>query len=116
MSAASVKENVVARKILADIKSGELLKGVVSSTSASGSQDIAWVVVQFPLLGDRQVCVMNEPGLRPGQKVALRCVPDPVRSQRFVFQLAERACLTLPQRLGLLWNGKADGGQHTSFN
>lgn len=115
MSAASVRENVVARKLLAEMKSGGLLKGFVSSTSANGLQDIAWVVVQFPLLGDRRVCVTNEAGVRPGQTVALRCVPDPVRPQRFMFQLADRACITLPQRFGLFWNGKADG-QHSCLN
>jgi hypothetical protein len=116
MSAASVSENVVARKILADMKSGGLLKGFVSSTSANGSQGIAWVVVQLPLLGDRRVCVTNEAGVRPGQTVALRCVPDSSRPQRFVFQLAGKACITLPQRLGLFWNGRADCGEHSYLN
>jgi hypothetical protein len=116
MSAASMKENVVAKKILAEMKAGGLLKGFVSSTSANDSQDVAWVVVELPLLGYRRVCVTNEPGLRPGQKVALRCVPDPVRPQRFLFQLADRACITLPQKLGLFWNGRADVGEHSSLN
>jgi hypothetical protein len=116
MSAASVRENVVARKLLTDIKAGELLKGVVSSSSTSGSQELAWIIIQLPLLGERRVSVKNESGLRPGQKVLLRCVPDPVQPQRYVFQLADAVFSTWPQRLSQFWHGKAENDQRPCLN
>lgn len=116
MSAASVRENVVARKLLADMKSGELLKGVVSSVSSSGSQNLAWVIIQFPLLGERRISVRSKSRLRPGQKVLLRCVPDPEQPQRYVFQLADTAFSMMPFRLSQLWHGKAESNQRPCLN
>jgi hypothetical protein len=83
------KENSTARKLLATLKSGAPLKGIVRSHSKQGSADIAWISIDLPMLGERQILVKDEPQLKPGQKVVLHCVPDPMRPQHFAFHLAE---------------------------
>ena len=82
-------ENGMAKDALASLKSGVLLKGTVRSHSADGSMNIAWVAIELPVVGDRQVLVNEEQNLQPDQQVVLKCVPTPVNPERYVFRVVE---------------------------
>ena len=82
-------ENGMAKVILASLKSGVLLNGTVRSHSTNGSMNIAWIAIELPVVGDRQVLVQDEQNLQPGQKVVLACVPNPLMPQRYLFRVVE---------------------------
>lgn len=90
MSPASLPANVKAREILASLKSGALLRGTVRSHCIEGSTAVAWIAIRLGAVGERQILVRNEPQLRPGQRVVVQCVPDPMKPDHFFFQLAAR--------------------------
>jgi hypothetical protein len=82
-------ENGMAKHILASLKSGVPLKGTVRSHSADGSMNIAWVAIELPVVGDRQVLVKDDQNLQPGQKVVIECVPNPLKPERYIFRMVE---------------------------
>ena len=82
-------ENGMAKDILASLKSGVLLKGTVRSHSADGSMNIAWVAIELPVVGHRQVLVNDEQNLQPGHQVVINCVPTAVNPERYVFRVVE---------------------------
>lgn len=88
MSADTTKENLEAKELLHRLKSGALLKGTVRSHLTDGSVTIARVGIELPSFGEREVMVKGEPNLRPGQTVVIRCVPDPAKPERYIFQTA----------------------------
>ena len=85
MSAAKV----VAKDVIASLKSGVLLKGIVRSQSSDGSISIAWIAIELPVVGERQVLVNNEQNLQLGQQVVIECVPNPETPERHMFRMAE---------------------------
>ncbi|MGC2210109.1 MAG: hypothetical protein WA532_08335 [Candidatus Korobacteraceae bacterium] len=92
MSTAKVAEaNEVAKNVIAILKSGALLKGIVRMHSTDGSMNIAWVAIELPVVGERQVAVKCGAGLQPGQEVVVECVPNPQKPGRYMFQMAESA-------------------------
>ena len=91
MSAACIEANIFAKEILASLKSGAPLKGIVRSHSTSDSADITWIGIQLPALGERQVSVLNEPELQPGQQVVVQCVPNPAKPDHYMFHLVSSA-------------------------
>jgi len=88
MSAATTRENSKAKDLLANIKSGVLLKGTVRSHSANGSAGIAWIGIQLPALGERVVLIKEAHNLRPGQIVVIQCVPNPSKPEHYMFRIA----------------------------
>ena len=82
-------ENGMAKDVIASLKSGVPLKGTVRSHSADGSMHIAWIAVELPVVGDRQVLVKDEQNLQPGQQVVIECVPNPVKPERYLFRVVE---------------------------
>lgn len=82
-------ENGMAKDILASLKSGVLLNGTVRSHSADGSTNIAWIAIELPVLGERQVLVKDERNLQPGQQVVIACVPNPLKPGRYMFRMVE---------------------------
>ena len=92
MSTAKVAEaNEVAKNTIAILKSGALLHGIVRSHSTKGSMKFAWVAIELPVAGERQVAVKCEAELQPGQEVVFECVPNPQKPGRYMFQMAEGA-------------------------
>lgn len=90
MSTANVAvTNGVAKNLIAILKSGALFKGTVRSHSMDGSMDIAWIAIELPEVGERQVAVKSEENLQPGQPVVIECVPNPEKPGRYRFQMAE---------------------------
>lgn len=90
MSTANVAlANGIAKNVIAILKSGALLKGIVRSHSTNGSMNIAWVAIELPVAGERQVAVKCEHNLQLGQEVVVECVPNPQKPGRYMFQLAE---------------------------
>lgn len=83
--------NGIAKNVIAILKSGALLKGIVRAHSTDGCMDIAWVAIELPVVGERQVAVKCEANLQPGQEVVIECVPNPQKPGRYMFQLAEGA-------------------------
>ena len=83
-----IATNVIAESILESLKSGLLLKGTVRSHSSDGSIGTAWIAVDFPGIGGRQVAVHCEQKLQPGQEVVIQCVPNPLNPGHYKFQLA----------------------------
>ena len=91
--------NEVARNVIAILKSGALLKGIVRSHTTDGSLDVAWVAIEFPVVGERQVAVKCETNPQLGQEVVVECVPNPQKPGRYMFQMAEAAAaLNWPPR------------------
>jgi hypothetical protein len=91
--------NGIAKNLIAILKSGALLKGIVRSHSTEGSMDIAWVAIELPVVGERQVAVKCEENLQLGQEVVVECVPNPRKPGRYMFQLAEgTVALNWPMR------------------
>jgi hypothetical protein len=82
-------ENGMAKHILASLKSGVLFKGTVRSHSADGSMNIAWVTIELPVVGDRQVLVKYDQNLQPGQKVVIECVPNALKPKRYLFRVVK---------------------------
>jgi hypothetical protein len=80
--------NVIAKGLVDNLKSGGLLKGTVRANSKIGDVDAVWVVVQLPLLGERQILVRDSAHLRVGQDVMIECVPTLSHSKRYVFRMA----------------------------
>ena len=87
MSAQLIQENVQAKEILASLKSGVPIMGTVRSRDAHASTHAAWIAIQLPELGERQVSVPNQPDLRPGQQVILQCLPDPLNPEHYSFRV-----------------------------
>jgi hypothetical protein len=88
MSAAFIKANLKAKEVLASLKSGVLLKGTVRSHSTYGSTGIACIAIQLPAVGERRILVKDEQHLQPGRKVVIQCVPNPLKPECYIFQLA----------------------------
>ncbi len=51
--------------------------------------NIAWVAIELPVVGDRQVLVKDEQNLKPGQNVVIECVPNPLMPERYLFRMVE---------------------------
>jgi small nuclear ribonucleoprotein (snRNP)-like protein len=83
MRAAYLDANLQAKDIVVSLKSGALLKGIVRSLD--DSMDIAWIAIELPAIGDRQVAVKNAGHLKPGGKVVIQCVPNPSQPERYQF-------------------------------
>jgi hypothetical protein len=79
---------LMAVDVIAGLKSGVVLKGTVRSHSRDGSLDLAWIAVQFPMIGERQVLIKDEPNLEVGQQVVIECVPNPQHPKRHMFRMA----------------------------
>jgi hypothetical protein len=82
-------ENAMAKDVLASLKSGVLLNGTVRSRSAVGLIEIAWIVIDLPVLGERVILVKNEQNLQSGQQVVIECVPNPLNAERYTFRMVE---------------------------
>jgi hypothetical protein len=95
MSAAKV----TAKDVLASLKSGVLLKGTVRSHSTAGSTNIAWIALELPVVGERQVLVADEQNLRPGQQVVIECVPNLLKPGSYRFRLVE---VLMPKPVGAM--------------
>jgi hypothetical protein len=81
--------NEIARNVIASLKTGALLKGTVRSHSTYyGSIDIAWIAIEFPVVGERQVAVKSERNLQLGQEVVIECVPNPLKPGHYMFRMA----------------------------
>ncbi len=92
MSTAKVAiANEHAKNVIAILKSGALLTGIVRSHSTDGSMNIAWVAIELPVVGERQVAVRCKAEFQPGQEVVVECVPNPQKPGRYLFQMAESA-------------------------
>src|ERR1700692_12878 len=83
--------NVIARGVTDSLKSGGHLKGTVRSHSIVGGVEVAWVSVEIPQLGPRQVLVRDEQHLQLGQAVEIECVPNLAQPKRYVFRMANGA-------------------------
>ena len=88
MNPAFIQANLKPKEVLASLKSGVLLKGTVRAHPAYGSTGIAWIAIQLPAVGERQVMVKDEQHLQPGQMVVIQCVPNPLKPAGYMFQLA----------------------------
>jgi hypothetical protein len=84
-----VVTNELAKNVITVLKSGALLKGTVRSHSMNGSKDIAWIAIELPVVGERQVAVQCEQNLQLGQEVVIECVPNPEKPGRYRFQMAD---------------------------
>jgi hypothetical protein len=82
-------ENGMAKDVLASLKSGVLLKGTVRSHSTNGEMSIAWITIKLPVVGERQVRVVDESNLQSGQQVIIECVPNPLKPERYMFRMVE---------------------------
>jgi hypothetical protein len=78
--------NDIAKSVIANLKSGGLLKGTVQSLTPGGVMDVAWIAIELPVLGERQVPVKNEKNLQIGQEVVIECVPNPFKPGRYLFR------------------------------
>lgn len=85
MSAAKV----TAKDVLASLKSGVLLTGTVRSVATEGSMHIAWIAIELPVVGERQVLVMDERNLQCGQEVRVACAPNPLNPECYRFRMVE---------------------------
>jgi hypothetical protein len=83
--------NVIARGVTDSLKSGGHLKGTVRSHSIVGGVEVAWVAVEIPQLGPRQILVRDEKHLQVGQEVEIECVPNLSYPKRHVFRMANGA-------------------------
>lgn len=81
--------NEIAKNLIAILKSGGLFKGTVRSLVADGATNIAWIAIDLPEVGERQVAVRCEQNLQLGQAVVVECVPDPQRPGHYMFKMAE---------------------------
>jgi hypothetical protein len=106
---------VMAKDVIASLKSGVLLKGTVRSHSTDGSTNIAWIAIELPVVGEREVLVKDEQNLQFGQQAVIECVPNPFRPERYMFRMVEVlmpmpivAASSLMQRLKnrCQWRGK----------
>lgn len=79
----------MATDVLASLKSGVLLNGTVRSHSTDGSTNIAWIAIELPVVGERQVLVKDEKNLHPGQHVVIQCVPNPLKPERYMFRMVK---------------------------
>jgi hypothetical protein len=95
MSAAKV----TAKDVLASLKSGVLYTGTVRSVATEGSEHIAWIAIELPVVGERQVLVTDEQNLRCGQQVCVACVPNPLKPGSYMFELVEVLTLDLTPKL-----------------
>ena len=81
--------SAMAKDILASLKSGVLLNGTVRAHSTDGSIEIAWITIELPMVGDRQVLALDEHNLQPGQQVVIQCVPNPLKPERYAFRIVK---------------------------
>jgi hypothetical protein len=79
----------MAKDILTSLKSGVLLNGTVRSRSTVGLIEIAWIVIELPVVGERVILVKNEQNLQSGQQVVIECVPNPLNPERYTFRMVE---------------------------
>ena len=79
----------MAKDILASLKSGVRHNGTVRAHSTDGSIEIAWIAIELPTVGERQVLAPDEHNLQPGQKVVIQCVPNPLKPERYAFRIVE---------------------------
>jgi hypothetical protein len=80
---------VMAKDVIASLKSGVLLKGTVRSHSTNGSMNIAWIAIELPVVGERQVLVKDEQSLQLGRQVVIECIPNPFKPERYMFRIVE---------------------------
>jgi hypothetical protein len=80
--------NVIAKGVLESLKAGGLLKGTVRANSKVAGVDAVWVVIQIPVLGERQILVRDDKQLQVGQDVIIECVPTVSDTKRYVFRTA----------------------------
>jgi hypothetical protein len=81
--------NGIAKNVIAILKSGALVRGIVRSLAMEGPMDIAWVSIELPVVGARQVAVKCEQNLQLGQEIVIECVANPEKPGRYMFQMAE---------------------------
>lgn len=80
---------VMVRDVIASLKSGVLLKGIIRSHSINRSMNVAWIAIEFPVVGEREILVKDEQNLQVGQQVVIECVPNPKKPERHMFRVAE---------------------------
>lgn len=83
MSTATVK----AMDVIASLKSGALLTGLVRSHTTDQAMKLAWIAIDLPEIGERLVPVKDEQNLQPGQQIAIECVPNPLHPERYMFRM-----------------------------
>jgi hypothetical protein len=88
--------NSIARKVLASLKSGAVLKGTVCSQCTDGSMDISLISINLPAIGERQVAVKTGQNLQSGQEVVMQCVPNPLKPERYMFRIMPAESLASP--------------------
>ena len=93
-STGSVKAlNGVARKVMDSLQSGAVFQGTVVSHATVGEVEVARVAIELPMIGQRQVLVRDDQELRIGEQVAIECVPNVSKPNRYVFRMANGALL-----------------------
>jgi len=94
VSTGSVKAlNGVARKVIDTLQSGAVLQGTVVSHATVSGVEVARVAIELPMIGQRQVLVRDDQELRMGEQVAIECVPNPSKPNRYVFRMANGALM-----------------------
>jgi hypothetical protein len=88
MNAAVINANLIAKNLLASLKSGVPLKGTVRRHSTGGATGSAWIGIELPVIGERVVLVKDQRNLQPGQTVLVECVPNPTIPEHYLFQMA----------------------------
>lgn len=92
---AVVATNAIAASLLDGLRSGLMLKGTVRSYTANGLSGTAWIAMELPGIGSRDVAVHiavdSECRLQAGQQVQLQCVPNPLHPGRFVFRIVPQS-------------------------
>jgi len=93
-STGSVKAlNGVARKVMDSLQSGAVFQGTVVSHATVNGVEVARVAIELPMIGQRQVLVRDDQELRIGEQVAIECVPNVSKPNRYVFRMANGALL-----------------------
>jgi hypothetical protein len=83
--------NGAARGVIENLQSGGVMKGTVVSHATVGGVDAAWVAIELPMLGQRQVLVREQQELGIGEEIAIECVPNVSKPSRYVFRMANGA-------------------------
>jgi hypothetical protein len=107
--------NSIARKVLASLKSGAVLKGTVCSQSTDGSMDIVLISIDLPAIGERQVAVKTGQNLQSGQEVVLQCVPNPLKPERYMFRIMPEESLGSPASMVCCSDIASDRSSWQSF-
>ena len=93
-STGSVKAlNGVARKVIDSLQAGAVFQGTVVSHATVSGVEVARVAIELPMIGQRQVLVADNQELRIGEQVAVECVPNASKPNRYVFRMANGALL-----------------------